>query len=191
LGTKSISIEEGNTMFMLRKIVVIAFILILAVSFAACKKKELQPQMMPPGHPAMEGGMPPAGMPAAGMSNMPKVERKVVVSKEVAATWKAVKLAIENKTAKTTKEYTVKIGSELAVPNTKLTVKVLAFLPDFKMTDKEFYSISDKPNQPAAQVVVVENDKEIWSNWLFSMQPSIHPFQHEKIGILLVGGVSK
>jgi len=176
---------------MLRKIVVLAVILITAVSFAACKKKESQPQMLPPGHPAMEGGMPSAGMPAADMQNMPKVERKVIVSKEVAAKWKAVKLAIENKSSNTTKEYTVKIGSELTVPNTKLSVKVLAFLPDFKMTDKEFYSMSDKPNQPAAQVVVVENDKEIWNNWLFSLQPNIHPFQHEKIGILLVGGVSK
>jgi hypothetical protein len=134
----------------------------------------------------MEGGMPAAGMP-----NVPKVERKVVVSKEVAAKWKAVKLSIENKSAKTTKEYTVNIGSELAVPNTKLTVKVLAFLPDFKMSDKEYYSVSDKPNQPAAQVVVTENGKEIWSNWLFSLMPSIHPFQHENVGILLVGGVSK
>jgi len=181
---------------MLRKIVVLAVILTLAVSISACKKKEQQPQMMPPGHPAMEGGMPapgmPApGMPAPGMPSMPKVERKVIVSKEVAARWKAVKLAIENKTAKTTKEYTVNIGSALTVPNTNLTVKVLAFLPDFKMTDKEFYSQSDKPNLPAAQVVVDENGKEIWNNWLFARQPSIHPFQHEKIGIILVDGVSK
>ena len=175
--------EEGNTM--LKKIVVLAGILILAVSFGACKKQEPKPQM-PEGHPAMEGGMPPAGM-----QNMPKVERKVVVSKEVSAKWKAVKLSIENKAAKTTKEYTVNIGSELAVPNSKLTVKVIAFLPDFKMSDKEFYSVSDKPNQPAAQVAVVENGKEIWNNWLFSLQPSIHPFQHENVGILLLGGVSK
>jgi hypothetical protein len=175
--------EEGNTM--VKKIVVLAVVLIFTVSFGACKKKEPKPQL-PPGHPAMEGGMPAAGMP-----NMPKVERKVVVSKEVAAKWQAVNLAIENKAAKTTKNYTVNIGSELAIPDTKLTVKVLAFLPDFKMSDKEFYSVSDKPNQPAAQVVVTENGKEIWTNWLFSRMPSVHPFQHEQIGILLVGGASK
>ena len=103
--------------------------------------------------------------------NMPKVDRTVVVSKEVAAKWKAVKLAVENKAAKTTKEYTVNVGSELAIPNTKMKVKVLAFLPDFKMGDKEFTSASDKPNMPAAQVSVTENGKEIWNNWLFSMQP--------------------
>ena len=89
------------------------------------------------------------------------------------------------------KEYTVNVGGELAIPNTKLTVKVLNFLPDFKMTDKEFASASDKPNMPAAQVAVSENGKEIWNNWLFSMQPGIHPFQHDAVGLTLVGGVSK
>jgi len=70
-------------------------------------------------------------------------------------------------------------------------VKVLNFLPDFNMTDKEFTSVSNKPNQPAARVLITENGMEIWSNWLFSLQPGMHPFAHEKIGIKLVGGVSK
>ena len=134
----------------------------------------------------MEGGMPPAGMP-----QVPKVERQVVVSNEITATWKAVKLAIENKPTKTIKEYTVNIGSQLSIPNTNMTVKVKAFLPDFKMTDKEFKSASNKPNMPAALIEVTENGKEIWNNWLFSLQPGIHPFQHENVGIVLVGGVAK
>jgi len=170
---------------MLKKIGAVIVVLVLAVSFGACKKKEEKPQL-PAGHQTMEGGMPPAGM-----QNMPKVERKVVVAQDVQAKWKAVKLSVEDKKTKTTKEYTVTLGSEMAIPNTKMTVKVLAFLPDFKMTDKEFTSASDKPNMPAAQVVVLENGKEIWTNWLFSLQPSIHPFQHESIGIVLVGGVPK
>ena len=173
---------------MLKKIVAVLVVLVLAVSFGACKKKEEKPQL-PQGHPGMEGGMPPAGM--QNMPNVPKVERTVVVSKEVTAKWKGVKLAVANKAAKTTKEYTVNVGSELAIPDTKMSVKVLSFLPDFKMSDKEFYSVSDKPNQPAAQVVVSENGKEIWNNWLFAMQPGVHPFQHENIGIVLLGGVSK
>lgn len=175
---------------MLKKFSVLTLVLLVAVSFSGCKKKEQKPQL-PAGHPPMEGAMPPSATGAPGMPAGPKVERAVVVSKEVAAKWKAVKLAVENKKAKTTKEYTVNIGSELPIPDTKVSVKVLAFLPDFKMTDKEFYSSSDKPNQPAAQIAVSENGKEIWNNWLFSLQPTIHPFQHENIGILLIGGVSK
>jgi hypothetical protein len=178
---------------MLKKIVSIVAVVVLAFSFGACKKKEEKPQL-PAGHPPMEGGTPPAGMPPAGMPNMqnvPKVDRKVVVSKDVQAKWKAIKVAVENKAAKTTKEYTVNVGSELAIPDTKIKVKVNAFLPDFKMTDKEIYSASDKPNQPAAQVMVTDSGKEVFNNWLFAMQPGIHPFQHDAIGLVLLGGVAK
>jgi uncharacterized lipoprotein YehR (DUF1307 family) len=114
-----------------KKIVAVLVVLVLAVSFGACKKKEEKPQL-PQGHPGMEGGMPPAGM--QNMPNVPKVDRTVIVSKEVTAKWKAVKLAVANKAAKTTKEYTVNVGSELAIPDTKVSVKVLNFLPDFKMS---------------------------------------------------------
>ncbi len=172
----------------------LAFILVsgLVFSFTSCKKKEEKPQL-PPGHPSMEGGMPPAGMPPAGMpgDNTPKIDRAVTVPKEVAAKWSAVKLAVEDKVAKNTKDYTVAIGSELAVPNTKVTLKVLAFLPHFKMGDKDITTASNEPKMPAAQVLIQEPGKPEWKGWLFSLAPDMHPFQHERIGIKLVGGVSK
>jgi len=171
----------------MKKLLAVILVSGLVFSFAGCKKKEEKPQL-PPGHPSMESGMPTGtGMPAA----MPKIDRTVTVSKEVSTKWSAVKLAVEDKVAKTKKEYTVAVGSELAVPNTKIKVKVLAFLPDFKMGDKEITSLSDKSNNPAVQVVVTEPGKEDWKGWLFSLNPSIHPFSHEKLAITLVGGVSK
>ena len=157
----------------------------LIFSVAGCKKKEEKPQL-PAGHPSTEGGMPQTGMP-----DMPKVDRKVIVPAEVKAKWKAVKLNVEDKTAKSTKEYTVAVGSELAVPNTKMKIKVLAFLPDFRMGEKDITSASDKPNNPAAQVSVTEPGKEDQKIWLYSMHPGIHPFAHERIAITLVGGVNK
>ena len=180
---------------MLKRSIAIVSVFVLVLSFGACKKKEEKPEL-PPGHPSVEGqmppaGMPPTGMPQAGAPNLPKVERQVVVSNEVKAKWKAVKLAIEDKATMKTKEYTVNIGSEVTIPGTKMVVKVLNFLPDFKMSDKEFTSLTDKPNMPAVQIAVMENGKEIWNNWLFSLQPTIHPFQHEKVGITLVGGVPR
>jgi hypothetical protein len=157
----------------------------LIFTVAGCKKKEEKPQL-PPGHPSTEGGMPQTGMP-----DMPKVDRKVIVPAEVKAKWKAVKLNIEDKTAKNTKEYTVAVGSELAVPNTKMKIKVLAFLPDFRMGEKDITSASDKPNNPAAQVSIAEPGKEDQKIWLYSMHPGIHPFAHERVAITLVGGVNK
>ena len=130
-------------------------------------------------------------MPPAGMPDMPKVDRKIIVPKEVSSKWKAVKLTIDDKAAKSSKEYTINVGGQQALPNTKLTVKVVAFLPDFRMGEQDITSASDKPNNPAAQIAVLEGGKEIWKGWLYSMHPGIHPFQHEKINITLNGGVSK
>jgi len=171
----------------MKKLLAVVLVGSLAFSIAGCKKKDDKPQL-PPGHPPMEGGMPPAG---AGMPDMPKVDRKVVVPKEVTAKWKAVKLTIEDKAAKSSKEYTVAIGSDVAVPNTKIKVKVLAFLPDFKMGDKDITSASNNPNNPAVQIAVQEPGKEDAKSWLYSMHSDVHPFQHEKISIKFQGGVSK
>jgi hypothetical protein len=164
---------------MVKKFGVIMVLLVFVVSFGACRKKE---ERMPAGHQAMPG-----------MASMPKVNRVVIVSKEVKAKWKAVKVAVVNKTTMAKKVYTVNIGSTLAIPSTKMSVKVVHFLPDFKMTNKEFYSRTNEPNQPAAQIVVTDDGKEIFNNWLFALQQSVHPFNdpNGKIGITLVEGVSK
>jgi hypothetical protein len=172
---------------MLKKTVAVAAVLVLAISLGACKKKEAQPQI-PAGHPGMQGGMP--GMPA-GAPPVQKIDRTVIVPKEVAKKWSAVKLNIEDKTGKGAKQYVVAVGSDLSIPNTNMKVKVLAFLPDFRMGDKEITSATDKPNNPAAQIIVQEPGKEEWKGWVYSMHPEVHPFQHEKIAITLIGGVSK
>jgi hypothetical protein len=167
----------------MKRVLAVLLVVGLVFSFAGCKKKEQKPQL-PSGHPSMEGAMPPAG-------SVPKVDRTVKVPDNVKAKWKAVKLIVEDKAAKTSKEYTVNVGSELEVPNTKLKVKVLAFLPHFQMNDKEITSASDNPTMPAAQIVVQEPGKEDWKGWMFSLQPDMHPFVHDKIAIRLAGGVSK
>jgi hypothetical protein len=174
----------------MKRIIAAVLVTGLLVSFAGCKKKEEKPQL-PPGHPSAEGGMPQAGMPPAGMPDMPKVERKVDVPKEVAAKWKAVKLTVEDKGSKSKKEYTINVGSSLEVPGTKIKLTIVAFLPDFRMGEKDITSASDKPNNPAAQVLIQEPGKPDQKIWLYSLHPGVHPFQHEKIGLTLNGGVSK
>lgn len=170
---------------MFRNMIVTGVILVLAVSFNACKKEEVKSQL-PPGHPSMEGDNPSAGMP-----ELPKVDRSVVVPREILKKWNTVKLKVEDKTTRSAKEYDVPVGASLDVPHTKIRVKVLSFLPDFRMGDRDITTASDKPNNPAAQIVVHEPGKEDWKGWLYTLYPQIHPFQHERIALILVGGVSK
>lgn len=167
----------------MKKTVALLLIAGLVVSAIGCKKKEEEPKL-PAGHPPLEGTMPGAGV-------QRPVERTINVPKDVQAKWKSVKIIVEDKMTKSSKEYTVAVGSELTVPDTKVAVKVLNFLPHFMMTDKEITSASNEPVMPAARVSVMENGKEIWKGWLFSLQPDAHPFPHDRIALKLAGGVSK
>jgi hypothetical protein len=169
----------------MKKVVAVVLVAGMMFTFAGCKKREEKPQL-PPGHPSTEGSMPPTGMP-----DMPKVDRKIIVPKEVTAKWKGVKILVEDKVAKSSKEYTINVGGEQTVANTTFKVKVLHFLPDFRMGENDITSASDKPNNPAVQVLVKENGKEVWTGWLYSIHPGIHPFQSDKLGLALLSGVSK
>lgn len=164
----------------------------LALSMIAfgCKKKEEQPvpkmpaqQQQQPMSAPMQTPMSPHG-PAG-----PKVEKKILVPDSVKAKWNKVKVVFEDKTSKKSSEYTVNLGSEFKVPNTNLKIVVGEFLPDFRMDESTITSASDMPNNPAVRVEVFENGKSIFKGWLYSKFPAIHPFEHQKYGIILKEGV--
>jgi uncharacterized lipoprotein YehR (DUF1307 family) len=168
-----------------KNLLVVVLVSCLVLTFVGCKKKEEKAQQPLPGPSSMQGGMPMT------MSGMQKQERVVIVSKEVKAKWSAVKLLIADKTLRTEHEYIVGVGSDLAIPNTTVTIHVLVFLPDFKMTDQNITSASNKPNNPAAQVRIRELGKQEWKGWLFASHSDIHPFPHDKISLRLMGGVTQ
>jgi len=89
----------------MKRIVAAVLVAGMLVSFAGCKKKE-EKAAVAAGHPSTEGGMPQQecliceGRP---QGRCPK---------EIAAKWKSVKLMIEDKAAKSSKEYTIAVGAE-------------------------------------------------------------------------------
>jgi len=114
------------------------------------------------------------------------------VSEEIKATWPAVKLHVEDKVAKSSKDYIVAIDSDLEIPNTRVKVKVLAFLPDYRYDGKSIStSASNKPNNPAALIVIREPGEADWTGFIYSLHPGIHPYQHDKIAVTLTDGVMK
>lgn len=150
----------------------LAVTLVAALAVAGCKKKEEQkPAEMMPGHP-------PAGA---------KVESVVMVPDTVKGKWQSVKIAVVDKATGKKTEHDVAIGSKLEVPGSKLVVEVLYFLPDFTMDGNIRTSKSNDPNNPAAQIRVTDDGKEIYKNWMFAKLKSPHVFQHEKFDITLVG----
>ncbi len=158
----------------MRKVVCLAAGAILVFTLAGCKKKEEAPVTGAPGAPGI---------------TMPPAPAQVVVPDTVKGKWTSVKLTIEDKVGRTAKDVTIKLGAEYAIPGSNLKIKVGDFLPDFKMEGTVITSASDKLNNPAVQVTVTEDGKVIFDKWLYSKFPAIHPFQHERFGLLLKEGM--
>jgi hypothetical protein len=118
--------------YLLRFLVLSALFMVAATG---CKKKEEKPV----GEAAAPHGM---GV----KKNLP-----VVVPGSVKGKWKAVKIAVTEKSSNKSIEYTVPLGSEFKVPNTGLVVEVVAFLPQFTMNGDSLTSVSNDPKNPAAQ----------------------------------------
>jgi hypothetical protein len=147
------------------------FMLLAVVLVAGCHKKEEQK----------------SGTAVSPSSQGPKKESVIVVPDSVKGKWKAVKIAVSDKTANKETIYTVAIGSQFAIPDTSLAIKVENFLPHFTMAGAVRTSQSNEPKNPAARVRIYEDGREIFNGWLFSLYPTTHALQHPKYGFTLVG----
>jgi len=184
----------------MKKIIAVMAITVTLFTFFACKKKEekqpipqapAQGPIMSPHADAPAQGMPPHGVP-----QQQKMERKVVVPAEVKNAWSAVKIVVHDKTTNKQQDFTVEIGKELSVPDSNLKIKVVHFLPDFKMTDQTITSVSNDSNNPSAGVIIYDNNQQVFPpsgelGWLYSNLPAVHPFQHERFEVTLKEGIKK
>lgn len=113
-------------------------------------------------------------------------EKTVVVPPEVARAWRAVKIAVIDKSRATENIYTVPIGGTFRVPASNLTISIEAFLPSFVMEGSNITSSSNELKNPGVKVRISDKGADIYSGWLFSNFPNTHAFMHPKFGFTLV-----
>ncbi|MBI1922111.1 MAG: DUF2155 domain-containing protein [Geobacter sp.] len=153
--------------FLLRSLIV-APLVILAIAGCSRKEEKRGPEE------------------ASGKAQVAKKEATVVVPDAVRGKWKAVKIAVTDKTTSKEAVYTVPVGEAFSVPHSNMVIKVENFLPHFIMEGTTLTSQSNEPKNPAAQVRILEDGKEIFKGWLFSLYPTTHAFQHPRYGFTLV-----
>jgi hypothetical protein len=153
----------------------LALMLLASLAVVGCKKKEeQQPKMAAP----------------QGMMGQ-QHDFTVVVPDSVKGKWKAVKLSVLDKATQKETESEIAIGSEKTVAGTNLDVKVLNFLPDFSMNIGEHVitSSSNETKKPAAQIMIMQDGKEVYKGWMFYHMQSPHDFKDAKYAVSLAGFV--
>jgi hypothetical protein len=175
----------------MKKYFLVFVAMMILFSLPACKKKEEEKVTQPP---LAEGPiMDTKALKPHGETGQ-KIQFEVVVPPDVESSWSAVALVVEDRQLNKTQEYTVKIGDELKIPDSKLVIQVAYFLPDFKMSGPVITSASNTPNNPSVGVIILEDGKQIFPGagkygWLYEKFPTIHPFQHERFGLTLKEGI--
>jgi len=111
---------------------------------------------------------------------------KVVLPSFVTGKWKAVKIAVIDKSKTSQHVYTIPIKGNMAIPDSTLVIGVEAFLPAFTMEGSSMTSASNELKNPAAKVQILENGSVIFRGWLFSQFPNTHAFMHPRYGFILV-----
>ncbi len=129
------------------------------------------------------GGMGMGGMMGGTMN------RSVHLDDAITATWKAVRVQVENLDTGTKETVTVPLGTATPLGDTGLTITAEVFVPDFVMDENGITSRSAEPNNPAARVTITEEGQPEFKGWLFASMPDIHPFPHEHFRVTLVEGV--
>ena len=137
-----------------------------------CGRKEEPAKQVPP--------------PASSQEKIIRKKAEVVIPDNVKGKWKAVKLSISDKETGKEGYVTIDIGKTMKVNGTNLVIRVESFLPHFIMEGTTLTSSTNTPKNPAAQVYITENDKEIYKGWLFILYPNTHASQHPRYSFGLV-----
>ena len=163
-------------------ITLISLFIIYLVGLNACTKKE-QPQPRPHEQQTM--------MPSHADIQMPSSEdMKIVIPNEIKDKWKGVTITVMDKQTMNGRDYSIPIGAKFTISGSNIEVQTGAFLPDLKIEDNVYSTESAELINPAIQVEVKEDGKEIFKGWLFQKYPTVHPFKHERFSITLKEPVS-
>ena len=122
-------------------------------------------------------------------SHTAKKDKRIVVPPFVAGKWKAVKIAVIDKSSVTQKIYTVPIGGNLTIPSSAMNIQVESFLPAFIMEGTNMTSSSNELINPGVKVKITEKGVVLFNGWIFSKFPNTHAFMHPIYGFSLVEAV--
>ncbi len=117
------------------------------------------------------------------------INAEISLDPVIADDWQAIRVRVVELSTMTESFHEIPIGGEAPLGETGLTLRAVAFIPDFVMSEGGITTRSAEPQNPAARVVIIEEGKGDYEGWLFGAMPEIHAYPHELYGVMLSEGV--
>lgn len=129
--------------------------------------------------------------PSGGEDLARSVPSRLVVPPEVSKAYSGIRLSWKDAASGKEGLLEVPLDGSATVPGSSIEVRADVFLPSFTMTEEAISSAGIEPENPAARVLIVEKENELFAGWIFSRFPDVHPFTHPRYSIRLEGGVRR
>jgi hypothetical protein len=131
-----------------------------------------------------EGGHPTA-------QEAKQFQREILVPDSVKGKWKAVKIMVGDKSDEEKNEVKiVELGSSFMIGDSGIKVTVGAFFPNFVMDKSHYTSMDNTLINPAVEMTVEENGKNLYKGWAFEKHPTMYAFEHDKFSLQLMGSIA-
>jgi hypothetical protein len=121
----------------------------------------------------------------------PRVPTRLEVPPAVQQAYSGVRLSWKDASNGQEGVLEVPLGGTAKLPGSSLEVRGDVFLPAFSMSQDTITSSGVEEENPAARIAVAENGQEIFGGWVFTRFPDVHPFEHKRYPLKLVGGIRK
>ena len=122
-----------------------------------------------------------------GVKEKVKIDRGIVVPKEVKGQWKAVKIMVRNKIDESRNSMkTASLGSSFNLGESGIKVTVGPFMPNFVMTQKNYSSNGNELINPAVRLRVEDKGKILYEGWAFAKYPTMYAFEHDEFAFQLM-----
>ena len=122
-----------------------------------------------------------------GVKEEVKIDRGIVIPKEVKGQWKAVKIMVRNKIDESRSSMkTAFLGSSFNLGGSGIKVTVGPFMPNFVMTQKNYSSNGNELINPAVRLRVEDKGKILFEGWAFAKYPTMYAFEHDEFAFQLM-----
>lgn len=136
--------------------------------------------------PPVSGNRPADAVHAAGSKHASAgVKTRLNIPADVQAKWKTVELSVAGKDIAPHK-LRIAIGGEMGVGKSGLTLRVVAYVPAFQSDAGVVTSASNKPDNPAALIQLVDKARVLNEGWVFQKLPDFNTFPNDRLNIQLL-----